>query len=286
MVLERRENGTNQMVVAEKLPPGQLYGEGLKSRKVPGLILSERSYPPWFKTPTHSHGNPLFCLVIQGAYTENFDVKTRECEPSTLLFHPADEQHQEHFHSSGGHSFIIEMEPWWLDRLRQQAKVLSSAASFNGGSPSLLGMRLYKEFLEIEDDLSPLVIEGLTLAMVGEASRRATKPSTTQPPRWLSQVKELLHDRFAKPLSLSDIAEVVGVHPVHLSQAFHKYYNCTIGGYIRRRRLEFACQKLATSNMPLCQIAVAAGFSDQSHFTRTFKRYMGMPPGQYRDLFA
>jgi AraC family transcriptional regulator len=268
--------------VADKLSPKQLYGESLKIRQVPGFRLSERMYSPYLKTPKHSHEQALFSLVIQGAYTGTFGVKTCLCEPSTLLFHPAEGLHAEHFHNAGGRLFIIEIEPWWLNRVREQAAVIDSSTDFNGGDLALLGMKLYKEFLEIEDTVSPLVVEGLILAIIGEASRRVAMPVSAHPPRWLAQAKALLHDRFAEPLTLADIAQNVGVHPVHLAQVFHRYYNCTVGAYVRQLRLEFARQELARSDTPLCQIALSAGFSDQSHFTRTFKRYMGVPPAQYR----
>ncbi|HXF06360.1 MAG TPA: AraC family transcriptional regulator [Blastocatellia bacterium] len=271
---------------AERLPPGHLYGESLKTRRLPGAILSERKYPPGFRTPTHSHEQDLFCLVIRGGYTEMVGTTTRVCEPSLLLFHPADEVHAEHFHQTGGSSFILEIEPWWLKQIRQHTRVIDSSACFRGGHPVVLGMRLYREFLEGEDELSPLVMEGLVLALIGEASRSAVTPTVGHPPKWLVEAKELLHERFREPLTLAEIAHAVGVHPVHLAQMFHKYYKCTIGGYIRQLRLEFACHQLITTPAPLCQIALASGFSDQSHFTRTFKRYLGVPPGQYRELFS
>lgn len=80
-----------------------------------GFALSERFYPPRYKTPKHSHKMALFCFVIEGGYAETYGGRLRECASSTLLFHPPEELHAEHFHDSGGHSFIIEIEPRWLD---------------------------------------------------------------------------------------------------------------------------------------------------------------------------
>ena len=62
------------------------------------------------------------------------------------------------------------------------------------------------------------------------------------------------------------------VHPVHLAQTFRKFYRCTIGDYVRSLRIEFACRQLAATKMPLSEIALLAGFADQSHFTRTFRK--------------
>jgi AraC family transcriptional regulator len=52
---------------------------------------------------------------------------------------------------------------------------------------------------------------------------------------------------------------------------------------VRQLRIEYACHELAASDTPIVQIALAAGFCDQSHFTRTFKRLIGVAPSQYRE---
>jgi AraC family transcriptional regulator len=74
------------------------------------------------------------------------------------------------------------------------------------------------------------------------------------------------------------------VHPVHLAQAFRKFYHCTIGDHVRSLRIDFACRQLTMTKLPLSEIALLAGFADQSHFTRTFKEALGLPPSQYREL--
>jgi AraC family transcriptional regulator len=265
-----------------QLPPGHLYGESLRSHTVASFALSERFYPPNFKTPKHSHGRALFCYVIEGDYTESYSGRVRECCSSHLLFHPADEQHAEYFHNAGGHSFIIEIEPFWLNRVREHRAFPENSAEFKGGIMELIARRLYKEFLQM-DDVSPLIIEGLMMEMMGEADRRSRLKGEAHAPRWLEQAKEMLQADFAKSLKLADIAQAVGVHPVHLAQTFHKSYRCTVGDYVRRLRIEYACHQLATSESPIVDIALSAGFCDQSHFTRTFKRLTGTCPSQYRE---
>jgi len=264
-----------------QLAPGSYYGEALRGRKVGGFELSERVYPPGFRTPRHTHKRALFCLVMAGNYTEEYGGRTRECASSTLLYHPPEELHAEYFHDAGGRSFIIEIEPEWLKRLRDQGSVFEPAPGIKRGIPELLARRLYKELVQ-RDEVSDLIIEGLMMELVGESSRASSRSEINRPPRWLEQAKDLLHERFAEPLKLADIAHSVSVHPVHLAQVFHKSYRCTIGDYVRRLRVERACHDLANSESPLADIALAAGFCDQSHFTRTFKRLIGIAPSEYR----
>src|SRR5207245_7067510 len=131
------------------------------------------------------------------------------------------------------------------------------------------------------DAASPRAIEGLALEILAEATRRATPPSSRQPP-WLEQACNLLRDRFRDNVSLTALASVVGVHPVYLASTFRRHYHCTIGEFLRRLRIEFACRQMAATNTPLAEIAGAAGFADQSHFCRTFKRQTGLTPAAYR----
>jgi AraC family transcriptional regulator len=133
------------------------------------------------------------------------------------------------------------------------------------------------------DELSALVIEGLTLEILGETARRSTNSSRKQsPPHWLVQAREILREQFCENLSLTEIARTVGVHETHLSREFRRFYGGTLGEYARARRIEFACHRLLHSNDSLAEIACAAGFFDQSHFTRIFKSQIGMTPQQYR----
>jgi len=72
------------------------------------------------------------------------------------------------------------------------------------------------------------------------------------------------------------------VHPVHLARTFRRVHQITFAGYVRHVRIEFARRELAALESPLGDIAVAAGFCDQSHFSRLFKRYTGLTPAEYR----
>ena len=86
---------------------------------------------------------------------------------------------------------------------------------------------------------------------------------------WVFVARDLLRDRFSLSLTRSDIAAAVGVHPVQLARQFRRTFRCSAGEYVRRVRIDVACELLRTSK-PLSDIALGAGFSDQSHFSRVF----------------
>jgi len=131
------------------------------------------------------------------------------------------------------------------------------------------------------DAVGPLSIEALTLEMLVQATRLDVMRDRN-PPRWLQQGREVIHEQFLESLSLSSVAELVGVHPAHLAKMFRRHYGCTLGDYVRRLRLDYAAQLLARSEKTLSAIAVAAGFYDQSHFAHLFKLRFGVTPGVFR----
>ncbi|MCI0486741.1 MAG: AraC family transcriptional regulator [Blastocatellia bacterium] len=259
-------------------------GEALRHRELPGFAMTEVAYSPGLKMRNHSHEPAYFGLVLQGAYTEKYGQKNRNCKASTLVFHPPGEDHAVEFHWQGARIFRVEIKPECLERVREHSVTLDRPAGFQGGWPTWLAARLYNEFQET-DRAAPLAIEGLTLEILAETARHQSDSSECSPPRWLRQAKDLLHDQFSENLSLAAVAEAVRVHPVYLARAWRKHFHCTVGQYLRQLRIENACREIARSDTPLAEIAAAAGFYDQSHFSRTFKRITGLTPAEYRIVF-
>ncbi len=124
------------------------------------------------------------------------------------------------------------------------------------------------------------------LELLAEVSRSRDGVSDRRPPRWLREARDLLQARFTQSQSVDEIAAMVGIHPHHLTRAFREQYGCTFGEYLRKLRVEHAQRQLSTSDTPLMEIAVEAGFSDQSHFSKTFKRHTGMTPTEFRRTFS
>jgi AraC family transcriptional regulator len=248
---------------------------------VAGLVLTETGYASDAQIPRHSHANAYISLVRQGTFTEYYGDRVRRCTPLSLAFHPPGEVHAEHFHEGPGVSFNVELEPGWLMRLGATSDHFEKAPDFHGGDLAGLAMNLHREF-DHTDSASPLAIEGLTLELLAAMSRRACTENGRKTPPWVQRAWQLVQDRFHEPLTLTEVAAAVSVHPVYLATTFRKVYQCTLGDALRRRRVEFASGRLACSEVSLAEIARAAGFSDQSHFCNTFKKMMGMTPSAFR----
>ena len=257
----------------------------IKTRDVSGFQMMEGLYYANTSVPRHSHEQAVFCIALKGRCAEIYGSEVREYQPLTVQFLPPHEAHSLKISSAEVRAFSVEVAPQWLDRTREYSLLLDHSVHSRGGPLSRLFMNLYREFHQV-DDASPLAVEGLALEMLAEVSRRQIKVSDCKPPRWLAQALDLLREQFSGHLTVTQIATSVGVHPVHLARGFHRFYRCTIGEHIRQLRIEHACHELCSSDIPLAAIASAAGFSDQSHFSRTFKRFMEMTPAQYRRTFS
>ena len=103
------------------------------------------------------------------------------------------------------------------------------------------------------DSFSPLAAEALALEIISEATRNAFKEDKCGTPSWLVQAIELLHETLPDNLTVERIANVVGVHPVHLARVFRRRYGCSIGEYARNWRVEVASRQLATSTSPIAR---------------------------------
>lgn len=269
------------MTMALNFPSKCFPTEIIKSHVVAGFVFTETSYAPNQRLPRHSHEYACFVIVLQGAFVETYGKKVRSCAPSSVIFRPPDEVHSDHFYDRGGRCLTVEIAPRWLERAREHSISLNDSAQFHNGLLTTITMRLYREFCEM-DNVSQLAIEGLILETIAEFSRCSVKASDLHFARRIEQAKEIIHDQFSGSLTLARVAEVIGTHPVYLAREFRKRYRCTVGEYIRRLRIQAACRELSSSDAQLAEVALICGFSDQSHFSRVFKRLTGMTPSQYR----
>jgi len=272
--------------VHPQLAQNNFYGQTVKRRQAAGFSLSETHYTPGLKLSRHSHEAPYFGFILCGAYTESYGQRVRACQPSMLIYHPAGELHAQRFNQTAVRLFRIEVNHQRLQDMGQAGFSLESPADSRSGLVNSIAHKLYQEFCA-PDAVSRLAIEGLALELIAAVARLSNRRDNTSgyPPRWLTQAHELIKSRFAEPLTLNEMARAVGVHPVTLAREFRRYYRSTIGEMTRHERIEFACREILKPGAKLTDVAISAGFYDQSHFTKTFKQIMGVTPAQYRANF-
>jgi AraC family transcriptional regulator len=246
-----------------------------------GISLMHLRYAPGVRLAAHTHEKACFVWIQNGGYAETFGTRAFQLRARQVLFRPAGEKHSDQFSSVETSCVIIEVSEIWLGLVRECGRLRSDP--FVSISPQMcrLAADLYVQAQQ-KDTAAPLAMEGLSYALGAELVRERMPKEGAYPPPWLRQLHELLSENPCGKFALADLANLVGIHPVQLSRQFKRYYGEPLGDYLRRRRIEMGAQKLLSGWGSLCEIAHSVGFSDHAQFTRTFKRFMGVTPSEFR----
>jgi AraC family transcriptional regulator len=275
-------SGAGEMAGRREFNPMQ-SGWAVERRPVSAFVLSESVCATAMDVPAHSHGEPHVTMILEGVCRERYLGRLRELAPRSLIYTAPGEAHAIRLDEARFRTFDLELSNAWMARWLERPIEPAALCDAQPGSIVRLATRLYQEF-RLTDDLSPLAIEGLALEIVAELAREARRTGALNEPAWLRSVVERIQEEFARPISLAELAATAGVHPAHLVEVFRRYRRCTPGDFIRQTRINAAIRQMADRKHSLVDIALSTGFSDQSHFSRVFKRLTGMSPAQYRDL--
>src|SRR5262249_49529719 len=102
------------------------------------------------------------------------------------------------------------------------------------------------------------------------------------PPRVLRRVCEHIEAHLDEKISVDSLAGIACLSVFHFARAFKQSEGVTPHDYLIQRRVKRAMELLAGTNVAISEIAVAVGFSDQSHLTRRFREHVGVCPSDYR----
>jgi AraC family transcriptional regulator len=255
-------------------------GIRVRSAEVDGFTLAELRFPSGYVQPRFDPVLPYLAFVLEGTLVKSFRSRTLSLAPANGLTMPLGATHGARFGRSGARIVIVKPN----DVTSRVAQYFDRLTELRGGGLPWLAWRLAAE-LRASDTAAPLAAEGLALELLAATRREAgVRRRATRAPSWLHAAEELLRTRLEDCVRLRELADLVGVHPVHLARVFRAHYGVSVGEYGRRLRLDWAAAEVARSDMPLARIAARAGFADQSHFTRLFKERVGTTPAAYRRL--
>jgi AraC-like DNA-binding protein len=116
----------------------------------------------------------------------------------------------------------------------------------------------------------------LLIAPAPEPSRGGLSPAVTR------RVCDYIEGHLDEKIRLDGLAALTGLSTDHFARAFHQSVGAPPHRYLLQRRLEQVEHMLRETHAPLSEIALATGFSDQSHLARHFRRWAGMSPSQVR----
>lgn len=250
--------------------PERLHSSG-------GLHVSVTNYAGGASLPWHEHDDAYLCLVATGSYTQHSGGRDTDCRHGLLLVHPRGHRHANRFAGSGARCLSMFL-PAELEVDAGVRRLLGDHRALQLPAAGRL-LRQLEDELAATDDAAALALHSAVLELVAQACRHGNAPNR---PGWLKRVLERLHDHPLATPSLQELAALAGVHPAHLARRFQQMQGVSVGEYQRALRIGIARKALAESARPIASVAAEAGFTDQSHFARVFKRMTGQTPRDFR----
>ncbi|SDX14995.1 AraC family transcriptional regulator [Marinobacter mobilis] len=195
----------------------------------------------------------------------------------------------------------IDNQPWaylmlyvdtpWLTDLRFQAGLLSESRWRDIPTPTLSNPVWYQRYCRMADcllddhrdllDKQTEVVEFLSDLMHELAQQSAEQ--AIQAPEAVTALIQYLDNHAAEEVSLDTLCELSGYSAGHLIRAFKQHVGLTPHAYLVNRRIQLGRDALKNGT-PIAEAAQNAGFADQPHFQRTFKRLMAATPNQYQTV--
>ena len=260
----------------------QKPGRDEATLQVRGFRIAETLYPEKWESGRRFQEKARLVYVLEGQYAESYDGGAKVlCSAGSMRFTPAGHAHSNVFDAET-RCLTIEIEPEMMVRVEQHTHAMDRPGEVEGPVAAWLAERLYEEFRG-RDESSMVSLQGILLELLAETARRAGMGPARTVPGWLQRAREYVEANFLRTLSLAEIARVAHVNRVHLARQFRSYFSTSVGEFIRLKRVEQACKLVSTTSDPLAEIAIDCGFSDQSHFSTTFRRHMGLTPARFRE---
>jgi AraC family transcriptional regulator len=256
------------------LSPHQSFGDCSRELTSAGNVIRDTLLAPHAQLPRHQHESPYVCITLGGHYAERSCGETM-CGPGSVMTHPAGHEHANRTGAAAVRCVNVEFSPTLLDD--SALRPLQARAEHLRLAPSHAALTRLRCALGLRDGTAALCTLAAALDVLCAGLRPAAASNMA-----MQRVADAIEADLARATSLDELARVAGMHASHLSRSFRKAFGESVGGYLRRRRLETADAQLARDDASLADIAAAAGFCDQSHFTRAYARHFGLTPGQRR----
>lgn len=222
------------------------------------------------QVPEHAHDWPVLSLFVMGGYSNHTEIGSEFIAGPSAILYGAGIPHRNAVGPEGFEQIEIEFDPAWLgDSRLPHAPILRCT----GGSVAAATRTLIRTCVGLSDE-----------TQVRTALRRflelAAGNSQPKAAGWIEQITRRLREDTS--LRIADLARELGRHPSWLGTAYSHFTGEGILEAAARFRVERAARLLRETDMPYITVADDAGFCDQSHMTRTFRRILGRAPSTVR----
>lgn len=266
----------------------------IQAWQVGGVLVEYCYYPPSFGVPLPKHSHIEYQLGVSTDTSGGYRYRGAS--------HPTPAGHFSLLHSGEVHTTLRKGE--WIDQPRtywmmyippEQFSKIAFACSGDASlpffpEPVICDRPLLDQFLaffqSLESSAGPLeqaerLLACLSQLVARHAERHRLPPEPKRDGRRVQQVRAYLDAHLAETVTLENLAQLVDLSPYHLHRLFRQEVGLPLHQYQISARVAQA-KRLLLQGLPLKRVAEDAGFADQSHFTRQFKRLMQVTPGRYQ----
>jgi AraC family transcriptional regulator len=264
--------------------PGQFLGQRRSRQRLPGLDLADmRPTVPKRDVRMHTHEDAHVLVLHAGAYLSSAEGMPSVCVEPAVVLNPPGTHHRDCFESLDDARFLtlsFDAARWrqWSD-----AMSLPQRACRLPGASLVAGYRIWRELLDW-DDASSLAVEAEIADGLLPYAHRDAAVRDAHGPAWLRRACDRLRDEAGEVPDIATLAREADLHPVYFARVFRRVHGCSPGEYLRRCRIDAAIAGLCAGLLPLAEVALRAGYADQSHMTHALRRAVGMSPRAVRRL--
>ena len=221
--------------------------------------------------PEHAHDWPLLSLFVIGSYSNRTEAGERFIAGPSAILYSAGAAHCNTAGPNGFEQIEVEFDPAWLrsDNLPK------------GPVMHWIGGKHGAEARAIADICSHEISEQSLRTALRRFLSVAPVQSRIGRPGWFDSIT--CHLRADPTQKVSELAREVALHPAWLGAAYKQAAGEGLTDTAARFRVERATRLLRETNLPHADVALEAGFCDQSHMIRTFRRILGRRPSAVRE---
>ncbi|MEM1050429.1 MAG: AraC family transcriptional regulator [Pseudomonadota bacterium] len=256
-------------------------GRLIRGPDFPGLERLDARFAGTFFAP-HRHDTYAVGLTLSGVQTFFYRGRQRTSLPGQILVLHPDEMHDGAAASEEDlHYRMLYLDPLLvretMDRAGTSLPFVAEPVVKDPAFRRIVATGLDGLSEHMEDVLADEIVAGITRCLLRHAGR-APKPLGAIHTDGATRARDYLCETAPKNVTSHALERVSGLDRYSLSRHFRALFGTSPHRFLTMRRLDMARQRIETG-MPLAEAAFAAGFSDQAHMTRHFKKAFGVTPG-------
>lgn len=239
-----------------------------------------------FSFPPHLHSSVEFFYVLEGTIQANVNDEKRLLKKGDCLLTFPNQIHSYTSETENANkSFLLLFNPYFSESFRQIFQ------KYHPKSPYLNSEQIHPDVvLSVQKLLSPSTCANSSLSfgwlqiILSHLLSKYTlvENSITNGDETLFKILQYMTENFCEPLTLELLAQNLHINKYYLSHIFSEHLQMNFREYLNALRLDYATQLIQTTNLPLIDIGMNAGFECQATFNRVFKEHFHMTPSQYR----